>query len=115
MWPTEVPILSADDIYGHPHSKPIGVWIIDIFERPEQELVIGLFAQVHNRTLQHTSPALSSRSNERRASLFNITMSLLGYTEGQSEYIRIQSERIEDQYASYQLLSRHHTTRTRIK
>jgi hypothetical protein len=106
-WPDIVPILTADDIsasvVGGP--KPLALWFLSTFtDHDTCDDALYVFIRVHHHTLNHSAPSLSSRNNGRRALLFNLTTYLLGYTEGQSDFVRIQSLKLETKINASQKL-----------
>jgi hypothetical protein len=97
-WPTSVPVISTADLEENPHlysthyrSLP-GLWGMfrKIFPLHHQDAISILPLAV--ATISRI-PALSSRSKDRKVILFNLTCSLLGYTEGQSHQTLLLTER----------------------
>jgi hypothetical protein len=95
-WPECVPVIDPAELEVYPHhysthpqSIP-GLWAMfrKVFPKSliSSYLIPALSLAVHTDLgIPTNSPfRLSSRSTERRAALFNLTCSILGYTDGQS-------------------------------
>jgi len=95
-WPVEVPILSPSDI-----SNP-SIWFVfrSTFKNDLHLLkAVNVLSQVSHvfsgkRVIGSCHPYLISFTAERTAFLFNVTMCLLGYTEGQSTHVLISMNRV---------------------
>lgn len=103
-WPECVPVIDSVELEVYPHvysthpqSIP-GLWAMFRKTFPKslisQHIVPALALAVH--TLHALPPnhplRLSSRNTERRAELFNLTCSILGYTDGQDTQTLQQME-----------------------
>lgn len=97
-WPEYVPVIDPVELEVYPHhysthpqSIP-GLWAMFRKTFPKslisQHVVPALALAVHTlhaQSLPHPL-RLSSRNTERRAELFNLTCSIIGYTYGQSTF-----------------------------
>ncbi len=113
-WPATVPILTAGDMSDEVTETrtkdrlPPVLWKHRMFEHEEaRKEAIHIFALLHAQTLHSTVPALASRSNVRRATLLNMTTYLLGYTEGHSDFIKVQGNRFKEYFAFTSTLKGH--------
>lgn len=96
-WPTTVPILEPCDIAPSNSRwdvpKRLICYMVSTFSLPEVERVQGAFALVHYLLIRMEIPI-------DQLLIWNVTMSALGYTEGQSSQTLQILKSIKENYAS---------------
>jgi hypothetical protein len=102
LWPVEIPIMTAETINSSVWFTMHNVFQHDILIQQviSQYAIAGHYIRPLNKGQQfkpsHSPAQRHHPSNTRKAHLFNIAVSLLGYTEGQDHQVLIDTEYIKE-------------------